>query len=267
MAMILALRDADPRVADADGELAGRLPLHADRDFAPLGELEGITDQIHENLANPRRIAGDAIGNVRCGLPRQLETALLRLPRERLQRLPDHFADVERNRVDFESSGFDLGEVEDVVDDAQERFARLFDEPQALPLFGRRCRFEREPCHAEDAVHRGANLVAHIRDELALGLARAFGRFLRCLQLHFRSSSIRNVAIVHDQRADIRIVETIHHAELDVPPRRTGVLQPEDAAHRTAGGRHGLVEELPEMLAVVGVNEIRDHSVPIHTSC
>src|SRR5206468_5280239 len=47
-----------------------------------------------ENLANPRRIAGDAPGNVRCRLPRQLEAALLRLPGKRLQRLPDHIAPV-----------------------------------------------------------------------------------------------------------------------------------------------------------------------------
>ena len=36
------------------------------------------------------------------------------------------------------------------------------------------------------------------------------------------------------------------------------MLQPEDAAHRTAGGRLCLVEEFREMLAIVGVNEIRN---------
>ena len=34
---------------------------------------------------------------------------------------------------------------------------------------------ERELGHADDAVHRRANLVAHVREEITLGLVRALG--------------------------------------------------------------------------------------------
>ena len=48
-------------------------------------------------------------------------------------------------------------------------------EMQVLALLGIEPRLEHEVGHAQHAVHRGADLVAHVRHELALGAAGRFG--------------------------------------------------------------------------------------------
>jgi len=46
------------------------------------------------------------------------------------------------------------------------------------PLFGAQWRLERQFRHSQDAVHRGADFVADIRQELALRFIGCFGRLL-----------------------------------------------------------------------------------------
>ena len=51
-----------------------------------------------------------------------------------------------------------------------------------FPLFGRELGFQSEFGHSENAVHRRANLVTHVRQELALGRLADFRRILRAAQ-------------------------------------------------------------------------------------
>ena len=53
--------------------------------------------------------------------------------------------------------------------------ARVLDHAEEFPLLRRERRIERKLGHADDAVHRRADLVAHVREEIALGLVRALG--------------------------------------------------------------------------------------------
>ena len=74
---------------------------------------------------------------------------------------------------------FDLGEVEDVVDDAQECVAAAADGLGELALFGVEGGVQQQPGHPDHGVHRGADLVAHRGQER---------RFLsRCLYGHIPS--------------------------------------------------------------------------------
>ena len=52
-----------------------------------------------------------------------------------------------------------------------------------LALLGRERRVEQQAGHADDAVHRRADLVAHRREELALGLRRGERRVARLGEL------------------------------------------------------------------------------------
>ncbi len=66
-------------------------------------------------------------------------------------------------------AGFDFREVENIVDDGQERVgaaARGFD---IFPLFVGQFRVEQQRNHADDAVHRRADFVAHVGEERGLG--------------------------------------------------------------------------------------------------
>ena len=47
---------------------------------------------------------------------------------------------------------------------------------QVLALLGGELGVERQLGHADDAVHRRADLVAHVGEKLALGVVRRFGR-------------------------------------------------------------------------------------------
>ena len=81
-----------------------------------------------------------------------------------------------RLRIELDLAGLDLREVEDVVDDRQER------RPRSLTCCSRRrcsgaeiVTVEEEIGEAEDRVQRRADLVAHGGEEVRLGLARLLG--------------------------------------------------------------------------------------------
>ena len=85
-----------------------------------------------------------------------------------IDRTLDAGAKVERLLVQLDPAGFDLGEVQDVVDDRQQRIARRPDSLGIVALLvGQRC-VEHEPAHPDDRVHRRADLVAHRGEERAL---------------------------------------------------------------------------------------------------
>ena len=79
---------------------------------------------------------------------------------------------VERLGGDLQIPRFDLGEIEDVVDDRQQRFAGRLDRVKEplLPLI--EPGVAEQSGHAEHAVHRGADLVAHVGQELRFRKAR-----------------------------------------------------------------------------------------------
>ena len=86
---------------------------------------------------------------------------------------------------------FDLGEVEDVVDHREQGFARVPDGHQVLALLGRQRALEDQFRHADDRVQGRADLVAHVRQERALGAAGGFGRLLGLFQFGVGPRQVR----------------------------------------------------------------------------
>ena len=103
---------------------------------------------------------------------------------ERLERVLEHLVEVEGHVLELELAGLDLGEVEDVVDHLSSDVGRVLD---AAARYSR-CSPVRSASssasvrHADDAVHRRADLVAHVGEELALGAVRRLGRLLGALE-------------------------------------------------------------------------------------
>ena len=75
----------------------------------------------------------------------------------------------EIDRFQVQLAGLDLGEIQNVVDDAEQGVGRDFDDLQVFALLGRQFGVQRQFRHADDAVHRGADFVAHVGQEFALG--------------------------------------------------------------------------------------------------
>ncbi len=119
-------RDPDAGVPHAesqrDGAVARMRRRHGNHDFPLLGELDRVADQVHEHLAQARRIPAHRARGFGCHVREQLEVLFARPHREQTGRRMDDFGDVKRNRFELEMLGLDLRVVEDVVEDHQQRF-------------------------------------------------------------------------------------------------------------------------------------------------
>ncbi len=169
-------READTGIADADpeGHPAGLgLFHHHPYDYlAPFGELDGVIDQIGQHLADAQRIAAEGDGDVVVDQSDQLQILLMGLGRLQGEDLVHQHHHVQRYVLEFEPTGLELREVEHVVDQHQQVVAGAMDvvEPLALPRLEPRA--PEQAAEADDAVERGADLVAHVGEKLRLDAAR-----------------------------------------------------------------------------------------------
>ncbi|KAI3479879.1 hypothetical protein L1887_58027 [Cichorium endivia] len=177
----LVLLDANARVRGAElehGEVAvdhlGELALerHA---AAGVGELDGVSDEVGDDLLETQRIADERIGAVGRHLVHEVELLLRRTHRERLEHAEHDAAQREGDLFDVHAAGFDLGDVEDVVDDGEQVASERRDRDEVLALRARQLGLEGERGHADDAVHGRADLVRHVGEELGLGAVGELG--------------------------------------------------------------------------------------------
>ena len=84
--------------------------------------------------------------------------------------------EIEFQPLEGQLARFDLGQVEDVVDQSPQGLRRGLDDIQGLAEIGGEVGGEEQLRHADHAVQGSADLVAHVGQELALGAARRLGR-------------------------------------------------------------------------------------------
>ena len=152
--------------------------IHAARahqHVAAGGELERVRHQVHEDLADAQLVALGPAMQVRIDVEQQLDAFLMRALREQVDDFLDHLADVEVLGLEAQLAGLDLREVENVVDDGEQRVGRALDRRRETALARIELRIEQQLGHAEHAVHRRADLVRHAREEFALRLAGRLG--------------------------------------------------------------------------------------------
>ena len=111
-------------------------------------------------------------------------------PANRLVHSSSTCAEIDRQRFERDLAGADLRQVEQVVDDLQQDLRRGANGLGEMRLRRRQRRARQQLGHADDAVHRRAQLVAHAIEEVALRLRRlgelavALDQLARA-QLHF----------------------------------------------------------------------------------
>ena len=270
------LVDADAGVLDGErharASAAERRGRAAHRDAAALGEFQRIAEQIEQDLPHPRRIADQRI--VRSGLDRAGEDQALarRLCLERAHHAVDQAGEREHRDFEFEPSRLDLGEVEHVVDDAQQRLRAVAHGRDGAALRGVEPLAVEHLHHAEHAVHRRADLVAHGGEERRLRLVRGFrlgalalgfgqrhlGRGARLGLRQLALLQLGDVAIDAEQAAvGERLV-----GELDVAPalRRPLVAVAAGRAHHV-GALHDDLLDVADLAEVAALRLIADHVV------
>ena len=145
-----------------------RVAVTRDDHLALVRELDRVADQVHQHLAQPPVVAAHGGRHVVGDPRRELEPALVRARGEQVADVGDGLAHVEVDRVELELAGLDLREVEDVVDDRQQRAAGAAHGLGEAALLVVERRVEQQVGHAEHAVHRRADLVADVGQELGL---------------------------------------------------------------------------------------------------
>ena len=104
------------------------------------------------------------------------------LQRVRSEGGTERIPEAEGDALEIEPPGLDLREIEDVVQEGKERAGGELHRFQALALLAVELRVQRDVRHPDDGVHRGADLVAHVGEELrfqASGLQRLVARLGR----------------------------------------------------------------------------------------
>ena len=82
-------------------------------------ELDRIADQMSENLPQPCRVADESIGHFRIDAAGQIEPLGLSPLAKSAQEVAKNLTEPELVRFEIELPGFDLGEIEQIVDDRQ----------------------------------------------------------------------------------------------------------------------------------------------------
>ena len=95
--------------------------------------------------------------------------------RESSRHFIDQIRNGKRNLGDLEMSSFDLGEVEDVIDDREKPRRRFVERVDVAFLIVVQTRSHQQVRHAQYAVHRRTDLMAHVGHESRLCPACFFG--------------------------------------------------------------------------------------------
>ena len=127
-------------------------------DLARFGELAGIAEEVEQDLPQPHGIDGEHPELV-LRLHHEVVLVLLCQLARRAHDLVDERRQIHRLGTKLELAGFDLREVEYLVDEAQEVGPRGVQAAQRLQcLFGAEAHRvgDHHLCQAEDGIKRGA---------------------------------------------------------------------------------------------------------------
>jgi hypothetical protein len=138
---------------------------------AGCGEFDRVGHQIEDYLPDPRIVREDDRCNRRldAALPVEAFCDRLRFPQvfNRIHQGGDAAISV----FDLQLAGLDLRDIEDVVEDRQQRLAGRMDRTDFVLLFFIEAAVgvEQQICHADDTAQRGPEFMAHRGEEFRFG--------------------------------------------------------------------------------------------------
>ena len=174
--------------------------------FALVGKLDCVVDQIDQDLSQPQRIANQVRRNVVLLGDQKLQVLLLRLLVDDRRKIRQHIFHPEVGLLDIQLAGLDLGEVEDVVDDAEQRLRRRLDLGEIVLLLAGQVGLKRKVSEPDHCVHRRAYLVAHVGEKIGLGLGRRLGHLFRTPHLIFRLLAVGDVLDVGNHQLTVHVL-------------------------------------------------------------
>ena len=133
-----SLGNADARIADGELQQHALVVLlrngHLQDDLSALRELHGIADQVGDHLPQAAGVAFHPRGRSRIDHAREFQPLLVRPERQHVVDVLQRAAEVEVQGLQVQLAGIDLREVEDVVDQRQQRLGARPDGVGVLAL-------------------------------------------------------------------------------------------------------------------------------------
>ena len=117
----------------------------------------------------------------------EVKLPVVDLRRQHFIDLLDGQAQVERNGLDGQFAGLDLGEVQDVVDDGEQPLPRTAHGVGIVALLRGQVRVQQQAGHADHTVHRRADLMAHVGQEFGFAAVGVFGGDPGAIELHYQT--------------------------------------------------------------------------------
>ena len=179
---------------------ASGIEVYTQQHLALRRELDGVAPQVDEHLLKPQRVANEHLGDGVVNVKQQLQLLGLGVAGVNDGQVANQLVKAERLGVKLHLAGFNLGKIEDVVQDAQQALGGTFALFGIVFLPRRQRRGLQQVKHAQNGIHGGPDFVAHVGHKLALGARCGFGILTRPGQL-------RDVHIAH------------HHANVDIVHR------------------------------------------------
>src|SRR5690606_38894005 len=115
-------------------------------------EFDGVAEQVGHYLTQTRHIALNGKRNIALEEIGDVDAFFDRARRDQVQCGFNAFAQVKWLDLDVHASGFDLGEIENVVDDGQQRIPRPANGFHVVALFIVEFGVEQESAHADDGI-------------------------------------------------------------------------------------------------------------------
>jgi hypothetical protein len=178
------------------------------------GELDGVAEQVDEDLADAQGIAADPGGQVLRERDVQCELLVGGAHGNHGDRFVDDRRDAHGADVDAQLAGFDLREVEDVVHHGEQVLAGGEDALAGLAAAAAAVLAQRDAREAEHRAERRADLVAHVGEEVALHLREPL-RFLQGAGLHRFEFMLQREVAQHADEGDAGIVDEFVDREFE----------------------------------------------------
>ena len=186
---------------------------HRQHHPARVGELDGVAEQVEQDLANATGIGRNHLRHVARDMAAHADALGECLGGHQLDDIVGDLARRHGLRLGVETAGLDLRVVEQILDQREQRACRGGNRTDIGALLRRDLGVGEQLGHAHDAVHRRTDLVADRGEETRLCLACEFGALASADQSRLGELSRGDVA--RDRPVRNLVVRFVEHRQFD----------------------------------------------------
>ena len=149
------------------------LASNGDANAAVISELDGVTDQVQENLPHAQRISNHWYGAARLAIHSECDSLGVSTNRKQLRGLPRGCAEVHVGGMDRQCASLHLRDIKNVIHHAQEMRTVASDRVWGIVrqrIASINALLAQQFGVSNDGCQRGANLMADIRNEVVFCL-------------------------------------------------------------------------------------------------